>query len=44
MLLKKNCKLDINKLANFPTGWNKLRTKADELDVHKLKTVPIDLM
>ena len=33
-------KLEINKLANAPTSLNKLKTKVDDLDVDKLKTVP----
>ena len=36
-------KLDINKLVNFPTSLNCLKTKVDYLDVCKLKTVPRDL-
>ena len=35
-------KLDLNKLANFPTSLNNLKTKVDDLDVGKSKTVPID--
>ena len=36
-------KLGINKLVNVPTGLNNLETKVDDLDVGKLKTVPVDL-
>ena len=36
-------KLDINKLVNVLTSLNNLNTKLDDLDVGKLKTVPIDL-
>ena len=36
-------KLDINKLANFPTGVNNLKIKVNDLDVGKLKTIPVDL-
>ena len=36
-------KLGINKLVNVPTGLNNLETKVDDLDVGKLKTVPLDL-
>ena len=36
-------KLDINRLVNGLTGLNDLRTKVDDLDVHKLNTVPVDL-
>ena len=36
-------KLEINKLSNVPTTLNNLKTKVDNLDVGKLKTVPIDL-
>ena len=36
-------KLRINELVNVPTGLNDLKTKVDDLDVSKLKTVPIDL-
>ena len=36
-------KLDISKLINILTSLNKLKTKADDLDVGKLKTVPVDL-
>ena len=35
-------KLDINKLVNNLTGLNKLKTKIDDLDVGKFKTLPID--
>ena len=36
-------KLNINKLVNVPTGLNNSNAKGDDLDVGKLKTVPIDL-
>ena len=36
-------KLETNKLTNVPTTLNNLKTKVDNLDVGKLKTVPIDL-
>ena len=36
-------KLDINKLAIFQICFNNLKTKKDDLDVRKLKTVPKDL-
>ena len=36
-------KANINKLVNVPTGLNDLKTKIDDLDVGKLKTVNIDL-
>ena len=36
-------KLDINKLANVPTSLNNLRTKADYLDIGKLKAALGDL-
>ena len=35
-------KLDINKLVNVVTSLNSLKTKVDDLDVVKLKTVPVD--
>ena len=35
-------KLDINKLVNVPTSLNNLKT-VDDVNVDKLKTVPIDL-
>ena len=35
-------KLDINKLVNVPTSLNNLKTKVDDLDVSKLKTVTVD--
>ena len=34
-------KLDINKIINFPTNLNNLKTKIDDLYVGKLK--PVDL-
>ena len=36
-------KLENNKLANVPTSLNDLKTKVDDLDVDKLKTVLVDL-
>ena len=36
-------KQDINKLVNAPTAWNNVKTKVDDLDVGKSKTVPVDL-
>ena len=36
-------KLDINRLVHGLTGLNDLKTKVDDLDVHKLNTVPVDL-
>ena len=36
-------KIETNKLTNVPTTLNNLKTKVDNLDVGKLKTVPIDL-
>ena len=36
-------KLDINILVNVPTSLNNLKTKVNDLDVGKLKTVPLDL-
>ena len=33
-------RIDINKLVNVPTSLNNLKTKVNELDVGKLKTVP----
>ena len=36
-------KLDINKLTNVPTRLNDLKTKVDDLDYGKLKTVSVDL-
>ena len=36
-------KLDINKLLNFPSGFNNLKAKVDGLDVDKLKSVPVNL-
>ena len=32
-------KLDFNKLVNVPTSLNNLKTKVDDLDVGKLRTV-----
>ena len=44
MLLKANLnKLYINKLVNVRTGLNKWKTKFNDLDVGKLKTVPVEL-
>ena len=36
-------KLGINKLVNVQNSLNNLKTKLDDLDVGKLKTVPVDL-
>ena len=36
-------KLGINKLVNFATGLNNLKTMVDDLDVDKLNVVPLDL-
>ena len=36
-------KLDINKLVNAPTSLNNLRTKVDDSDVGKLKSVTVNL-
>ena len=36
-------RLDINKLVNVPTILNNLKTKLDDLNAAKSKTVPIDL-
>ena len=36
-------KLDINKFVDVLIGFNTLKTKADYLDVDKLKTLPIYL-
>ena len=36
-------KLCINKLVHFPTSLNNLKTKLNDLDVRKLKTVPVGL-
>ena len=33
----------MNELINFPTSLNNLKTKIDNLDVGKLKAVPVDL-
>ena len=35
-------KLDINGLVNVPTSLNNLKTKVHDLNIGKLKTVPID--
>ena len=35
-------KLEVNKLVNIPTCLNNLKTKVEDLDVDKLKTVPVD--
>ena len=35
-------KLDINKQINAPTSLNNLKTKIDDVDLGKLKTVPVD--
>ena len=36
-------KLAIDKLNNVSTGLNNLKTKVNDLDVGKMKTVPVDL-
>ena len=36
-------KLDINNLVNVPTSLDNLKTKVNDLDVGKLKTVLVDL-
>ena len=36
-------KLDIDEVTNLPTSLNSLKTKVDDLDVRKLKTVTVDL-
>ena len=36
-------KLDINKLVNVSTSLNNSKTKLNDLDAGKLKTVPVDL-
>ena len=36
-------KLGVNELVNVPTSLNNLKTKLYDLDVGKLKTVPVDL-
>ena len=35
-------KLDINKLVCVPTGLSILKRKADNLDFHKSRAVPVD--
>ena len=35
--------LDINKLVSFATGLNNLKTKGDDLDIGKLKTILVHL-
>ena len=36
-------KLDITKLTYVPTSLNNFKTRLDDLDVGKLKAVPVDL-
>ena len=36
-------KLDINRLVNFPTSLNNLKTKVNGFDVSKVKTVLVDM-
>ena len=36
-------KLDFKKLVNVPTSSNYVKTTVNELDVGKLKTVPLDM-
>ena len=35
-------KLDINKLTNVPSILNNLKTKVNDFDLGKLKTVPVN--
>ena len=35
-------RIDINKWVNVQSGLNNLKTKVDDLDFSKLKTVPVD--
>ena len=35
-------KLEITKLVNVPTSLNNLKTNVDDLDLGKLKTIPVD--
>ena len=37
-------KIDIDTLEKVPSGLNTLKSKIDNLDVNKLKTVPIDFL
>ena len=36
-------KAEVDKLVNIPTSLNNFEIKVDDLDVGKLKTVPVDL-
>ena len=36
-------KVDINKLVNVSTSLYNLKIRVDDLDIHDLKTVPVDL-
>ena len=36
-------KLDINRLVNVPNSLNNSKTKVNDLDVGKMKTIPVDL-
>ena len=38
-----NLKSDVDKLEKFPNGLNSLKSKVDELDVDKMRSVPVDL-
>ena len=41
---KKPCGPDrVNKLVNVQSGLKNVKRNVDDLDVHKLKTVPMDL-
>ena len=42
-LITEGEKLAIDKLNNVSTGLNNLKTKVNDLDVGKMKTVPVDL-
>ena len=36
-------KLDINKFINVPSSLNNLKIKVHDLDIGKLKAIPVDL-
>ena len=42
-LITEGEKLAIDKLNNVSTGLNNLKTKVNDLDLGKIKTVPVDL-
>ena len=42
-LIAKVDSIEINKLVNVSTGLKNLKTKLEDLDADKLKTVPVDL-